>query len=76
MTTSSAYWRTFPSTLKESVWCLAWFLKALGLEDYEILSGLEIPSYFNKTRNLNTDITVDQCLLEFHNRLRPIILEV
>ena len=25
MTTSSAYWRTFPSTLKESVWCLSWF---------------------------------------------------
>ena len=47
------------------------FLKALGLEDYEILSGLEIPSYFNKTRNLNTDITVDECLLEIHNRLRP-----
>ena len=47
------------------------FLKALGLEDYEILSGLEIPSYFNKTRNLNTDITIDECLLEIHNRLRP-----
>ena len=25
MTTSSAYWRTFPSTLKESVWCLSQF---------------------------------------------------
>ena len=47
------------------------FLKALGLDDYEIINGLEIPSYFNKTRDLNADITVDECLLEIHSRLRP-----
>ena len=47
------------------------FLKALGLEDYEIFSNLEIPSYFTKTSDLNAGITVDECLLEIHNRLRP-----
>ena len=47
------------------------FLKALGLEDYEIINSLEDPSYFNKTRDLNADITIDECFLEIHNRLRP-----
>ena len=47
------------------------FLKALGLEDNEILNGLETPSYFNKTCALNANLTVDECLLEIHNRLRP-----
>lgn len=46
-------------------------LKALGLEDYEIFSGLDNPTYFRLTSQLNTGITTDECLLEIHNRLRP-----
>ena len=46
------------------------FLRALGLDDTTIYTNLDHPDYF---QNGCTDefITVDEALLEVHNKIRP-----
>ena len=46
------------------------FLRALGLDDTTIYTNLNHPDYF---QNASTDeaITVDEALLEVHNKIRP-----
>jgi DNA-directed RNA polymerase subunit beta len=47
------------------------FLRALNLEDYEIFSKIDNLSYFKLTSDVDSSITVEDALLEVHNKLRP-----
>jgi DNA-directed RNA polymerase subunit beta len=47
------------------------FLKALDLNDEEIFNNLDHPNFFKKTVDEYSSITVDEALLEVHNKIRP-----
>ena len=47
------------------------FLRALNLEDYEIFSKIDNLPYFKLTSQVDESITVENALLEVHNKLKP-----
>jgi DNA-directed RNA polymerase subunit beta len=48
------------------------FLRALDLDDRTILANLDHPDYFQSVIHLDDEsLTVDEALLEIHNKLRP-----
>lgn len=47
------------------------FLKALGLNDQEILENLDQPLYFKKTIQISDVNTLDEAFLDIHQKFRP-----
>ena len=47
------------------------FLRALGLEDYEIFEKIDNLPYFKLTSQIDDSISLENALLEVHNKLRP-----
>jgi DNA-directed RNA polymerase subunit beta len=47
------------------------FLRALSLEDYEIFEKIDNLPYFKLTSQIDDSISVENALLEVHNKLRP-----